>query len=438
MRGIKDVVVIGLALFAMFFGAGNLIFPPKLGVISGDQWWVSALGFFTTDVVLSLLGIIAVAKAGGDFDALAGKVGRRFAYVMGAVIMLSVGPLLAIPRTGAVGYEMGFTPLVPGVDPLIFTALYFGLALVFVLDPKGIIDKIGTWLTPVLLISLVVIIVKNIISPLGAPSNSIVDHEYSNAFQEGYQTLDGLASVILAGMILMTLKQKGYKDASSQVKMSIRAGIIAFGIIGLVYGGLIYLGACGSGVVDAGMNRTGTFMALVNGVMGEGGIWIMAIAVIFACFTTTVGLTATVAEYFNEVSKGKLSYRLNVVVITMVSFLLSNLGVEQIVRFSGPLLGILYPAVVVLIVLMLIDRWIPRRSVYAGAVYGTLVYGVVLYLCSFYLPLLSLRQWLCSFPLSDYDMGWMLPAVLGGAFGYLIDLIYTHQNMKSSPSRIIK
>jgi len=186
MKSYKDCIVIGLALFAMFFGAGNLIFPPQLGVLSGDSWIEACIGFFTTDLGLSVLAIIAIAKVGGSFEHFAGKVGKSFSLVLGTFIMLAVGPLMAIPRTGAVSYEMGIAPIFDGVNQYVFTFIYFLVALLFVLNPKGVIDKIGKWLTPVLLLSLAIIIVKNIIDPIGLPVEAVKFNVFTYSFFQGY------------------------------------------------------------------------------------------------------------------------------------------------------------------------------------------------------------------------------------------------------------
>ncbi|MCZ4695050.1 branched-chain amino acid transport system II carrier protein [Ancylomarina euxinus] len=414
MKKFKDIVVIGVALFAMFFGAGNLIFPPQLGVLSGDSWLQAIMGFFTTDVSLSILAIIAIAKSGGTFNSFASKVGPKFSIVMGIIIMLIIGPLLALPRTGAVSYEMGILPIFPGIPQYIFTLVYFGISLLFVINPKGIIDKIAVYLTPILLIALVSIIVKNILMPDNIMPAAKLTNVYTYAFLEGYQTLDGLAAVIFAGIILMGLKEKGYTDTSSQIKMTIKSGLVAFSIIGFVYGGLIYLGANGASSIPEGMSRTETFMALVDRMFGQYGLWMVAVTVIFACFTTTVGLTTTVAEYFSELSNNKLSYRFNVVTITLVSFVLANLGVEQIVYFSGPILGIIYPAILVLIVLNLFDKYITYKGIYSGVVGGTLGFSTLMFICKSFDSLSAAKDWLSSFPMSTYEMGWLIPAIFGG------------------------
>lgn len=419
MKQLKDIIVIGVALFAMFFGAGNLIFPPQLGVVSGASWPQAIMGFFTSDVSLSVLAIIAVAKSGGSFYSFSSKVSPRFSIVMGIILMLILGPLLALPRTGAVSFEMGIIPLFPGMSQLTFTLLYFGFALLFVINPKGIIDKVAVYLTPVLLIALVSIIVKNILMPHTDFPSARISNVYAHAFLEGYQTVDALGAVIFSGIILMGLKEKGYTDTGSQVKMMIKSGLVAFSIIGFVYGGLIYLGASGANVIPEGMSRTQSFMALVDRVFGQYGVGVVAVTVIFACFTTTVGLTTAVAEYFSELTNNKLSYRFNVITITLLSFILANFGVEQIVSFSGPILGIVYPAVLVLVVLNLFDKYIPFKEIYTGVVGGTLCFSILMFICKSFDSLSVAKDWLLSFPMTSYEMGWLMPAILGGLMASL-------------------
>jgi len=413
MQKTKDIILIGVALFAMFFGAGNLIFPPKLGLLSASSWMEAICGFFTSDVALSIFAIIAVAKSGGTFNSFAGKVGPRFSIVMGVILMLIIGPLLALPRTGAVSFEMGILPIFPSVSQYIFTFFYFALSLFFVLDPKGVIDKIAVILTPILLISLIAIIVKNISLPACNMPESTLDNVYTYAFLEGYQTLDGVAAVIFASIILLVLKEKGYTNTSAQISMTIKSGLLAFGIIGFVYGGLIFLGASGSAEIAENLSRTETFMALVESIFGKYGVWVVAITVIFACFTTTVGLTSTVAEYFAGISNNKLSYKINVIIITVISFILANLGVKSIVLFSGPILSIIYPAIIVLILLNLADKYIPSKNIYIGAVGGATCYSVLLFISNTSDNLINMKSFLTSFPMSTYEMGWIVPSILG-------------------------
>jgi len=414
MKKLKDIIVVGVALFAMFFGAGNLIFPPQLGVVSGTSWLQAIMGFFTSDVSLSILAIIAVAKSGGSFHCFASKVGSKFSLVLGIILMLILGPLLALPRTGAVSFEMGVIPLFPSIPQYAFTLIYFGTALLFVFNPKGVIDKVASFLTPVLFIALVSLIITNMLMPDAQMPATKISNVYTYAYLEGYQTLDALGIVIFSGIILMALKEKGYTNSSTQIKMMIQAGLLAFAILGFVYGGLIYLGANGASGIPEGLSRTESFMALVDRMFGQYGVWMVAITVIFACFTTTVGLTTAAGEYFSEITNNKLSYRFNIITITLVSFLVANLGVEQIVLFSGPILNIVYPVVLVLIVLNLFDKYIPSKQIYIGVVSGTLIFSITMFICNSFESLSAGKNWLLSFPMTTYEMGWLLPAIIGG------------------------
>lgn len=411
-KATKDIFVIGLALFAMFFGAGNLIFPPMLGFRTGESWLSGTVGFMMSDVGLSLLGIVAVAMLGGGFTALGNKVGHRYSKILGTTIMLALGPLLAIPRTGAVTHEMGIDLLFPGTSMWLVTAIFFIATIVFVFDQKGVVDKIGKLLTPALLITLLVIIVAGLMHPIGVASTSKVANAFGLGFTEGYQTVDVLASVIFARIILNTLVQKGYTNTSAQVMMTIKAGAIAMGIIALTYGGLIAIGSNASALFPDDITRTSLFVCIVNRVLGSSGTIITAVAVVFACFTTAVGLTATAGAYFQHISKGKISYKVTVVVLSLVSFLIANLGVREIVNFSEPILMLVYPPVIMLVICGLFDKLGLSKHFYRGAVHTALLLSIPEMLASFHLPVSSLLDLLNSFPLANYKVGWLIPSLL--------------------------
>jgi len=158
----KDVVIVGFALFAMFFGAGNLIFPPYLGVVSGSSWLTGFGGFLLADVGLALLAVAAAAKCNGEISQILGRPGKNLAIVLGSAIMICLGPLLAIPRTAATTFEMGVSPLVSGFNPILFSILFFALTFVLTIKPSKVVDIIGQYLTPALLVALGVLIVKGI------------------------------------------------------------------------------------------------------------------------------------------------------------------------------------------------------------------------------------------------------------------------------------
>ena len=245
----SDVIVVGFALFAMFFGAGNLIFPPYLGVISGSGWPLAMGGFLITGIGLTLMGIVAIAISGTSINDMADRVHPKFGALLGSVIMIIIGPLFAIPRTAATTYEIAMVPTMPGFSNILFIIIFFAITLYFSIRPASVVDSIGKVLTPVLLIVLLNIIGKGIITPIGETITLTDAAGFSRGFTEGYQTMDALGSVILASIIIESVIAKGYTDKKTRVSMTIKAGIIAAAGLMVVYVGLMYVGATVAGII---------------------------------------------------------------------------------------------------------------------------------------------------------------------------------------------
>ncbi len=406
----KDIMIAGAALFAMFFGAGNLIFPPALGFLAGDAWFLCMLGFFITGVGLPILGVAALAKAEGSLDRFAGKVSPKFAKIMGTAIVLAIGPFLAIPRTGATVFEIGIKPLFPGVAPVTTSILFFAITLFFVLKPSSIVDKIGKYLTPALLLIIGMIIVKGVAAPLGTPIGTAFSQPLSRGFIEGYQTMDALASILFAGLILSSLVAKGYKSAKEQIRVTCKAGFLAGTALMVVYGGLLYIGATSSGLFEKGITKAELIVTITNTIFGAAGQGAMCLAVSAACLTTAIGLTAVVGTWFEELTHGKLKYEFVVIATVLFSILISVSGVEKIVTFSVPLLIIAYPIVIVLIVLTLLGDKLGSAA-FKGAVGGTLVVSLFDALAFLKIGTGVTGELIARLPFSDSGFAWILPSI---------------------------
>lgn len=409
----KDSIVLGLALFAMFFGAGNLIFPPSIGINAGDSWFFAMLGFFLTGIGMPLLGILAISKAGGTLESFAGKVSPKFGKIYGIIAVIVLGPLLGVPRTGATTYEMGISPIFPNVSPIVVSIIFFSLTLFLAIKPSGIIDRIGKLLTPILLIMLAIIIYKGIISPIGTPLDTGMINPFSKGFTEGYQTMDVIVSTILGGIIVKSLIEKGYKDKKSQFKITLRAGLISSMGLVIVYGGLLYLGATGSAVFSSDIAKTSLIVSIVGQLLGQVGMIVLGICVTAACLTTSVGITATVGDLFSEISDGKISYKLAVIASTVISAIIANLGVENIVSFAEPLLAIIYPVAIILVILNIFDGLIINKKIYIGAIYGTLSVSIIDGIKTLGVESDILDSIINVLPLWDKGFGWILPAIIG-------------------------
>ena len=409
-RRINDYFIVGFALFAMFFGAGNLIFPPSLGRLVGDNYIVSIVGFLITGVGLPLVGILSCIKSGGNFESIAGKVGRIFAVAITTALILAIGPMLAIPRTAATTFELSLQPLIPTINPVIAIIIYFIINLIFVLKPSSIIDTIGRFLTPILLIMLFAIIIKGIISPIGPITDTGYSNAFSNSLLEGYQTMDAMASVIFASIIISSVKMKGYKNNKDIIKVTTYASLVAVIGLSLVYGGLLYLGAQTSTLYDSHITRTMLIMNISKSVLGNFGGIALAVSVGLACLTTSIGLTATGAEFFTRLSKGKLSYTFNVLVITLVSMIIAFSGVDLIVSIAAPILQIIYPVIIVLILTNFLEDFIKNNKIIAITTYVTLAVSLLSAINS--LTNNSLKTFFDIIPLSNIGFSWVIPCIV--------------------------
>lgn len=415
----NDAFILGAALFSMFFGAGNLIFPPFLGLLAGQKWNWSMLGFFITGIGLPLLGIIASAKAGGDVDKLGRRVSPLFSKFLGITVVLAIGPLLAIPRTGATAFEIGVLPNIPNANPIIFAIIYFGLSLMLVIKPNDVIDRIGKILTPVLLLLLGLIIIKGIFDPMGLPIPENLAKPFSDGFISGYQTMDALASILFGGMITTSLIQSGYSDVKDQMSMTKKAGLIAVGGLTLVYGGLGYLGATGGSLFSKDITKVDLIMNIANNSLQRYGEIGLGFVVALACLTTTIGLTATVGQYFSNITKGKLKYEVVVIATTIFSAIMSIRGVESIIVFSEPILIFMYPVVIVMILLTIILGNKPNNNIYKHAIYATLIVSTleILNMFGIWTYVTQIVKYL---PLASWGLAWVAPAVLGAIIGKMM------------------
>ena len=410
-RTSKDVVVVGFALFAMFFGAGNLIFPPFLGVISGSSWLTGFGGFILADIGLALIAVYSASKSNGDVNKLLSRSGKSLGIILGSAIMICLGPLLAIPRTAATTFEMGISPIFSGFSPILFSIIFFVITFLLTIKPSKVVDIIGQFLTPALLIALSVLIVKGIISPLGEMNlPSVSGNLFSEGVKQGYQTMDALAAVALSAVIITSLTNKGYKDENQKSKLTLKAGIVAAIGLVLVYGGLTYLGATVSKIYGQNVSQTALIVEITASLLGNTGKVILAIIVMLACLTTAIGLTSATAQFFEKITNGKLKYELIVTIVCVFSAIVSNFGVSTIITFSGPILDIIYPATIVLVIMNLFANKIKNRNVFKGATYIALIVSIVTTLNNMGVVKV---EFINKLPLSSIGFNWVVPVLIG-------------------------
>lgn len=420
-KRIRDIIVVGFALFAIFFGAGNLIFPVYLGLNAGQNWFSSMAGFVLTDPFLAVLVIIVTTKLGGQAEDIGKRVGPGFAKGLGVVSILSIATFIAVPRTAATVHEIAIQPNFPNISPVVTSVIFFALVLYFVMNKGKVMDRIGNFLTPFLLITLVIFIGWIIISPPGEMMPSeIQGSDFLVGFTEGYQTMDALGANLMAGILVTDFIRKGYTDKYERYRNLILSGIIAFVLLTFVYGGLIYVGATFSTIFETSISRSELLIAVFAHIFGRFGAFLISVVVTLACLTTAVGLTATCGNYFQSISANKLSYKSVVIVSASISLLISLFSVDEIITFAGPLLDIVYPVVMILIILSAIDRFIKYDSIYIGGVVGTFIVSISETIMSLFQMNQAQAVWQQVVPFSGYGFGWIIPALLFALIGGLI------------------
>lgn len=381
------MLVVSFMLFSLFFGAGNLIFPPFLGQNAGSNTLPAMLGFLLTAVILPVLGVAVVAQFDG-LDKLGQQVGKRFSLVFTLLIYLSIGPGLGIPRAASVPFEMAVAPYLPeGARAsrwmLLYSLVFFAVALWLCMSPGKLVDRIGHVLTPSLLILLLVLFVSFLFRGevhVAAPGEAYAAAPLLQGFSEGYQTMDTIAALNFGLVIATTLGTFGLKEKKDLVRHTVFAGIIAGSILAAVYIMLSYMGAASSGVYPIQENGAWTLRCIVYQLFGAPGAILLAAIFTLACLTTCVGLINSISQFFSVIFK-KISYRKWVCIIIAFSFLVCNLGLTAILSISIPILNAIYPMAIVLIILGLSDRlWKNNRYVYPLVIGGTGVISVI-YAC---------------------------------------------------------
>lgn len=412
----KEVLILGFALFAMFFGAGNLIFPPSLGIDMGKDWLVAGIGFLLTGVGLPLLGVLAFTKVGRleDFSV---KISSRFNTLYCTALVFVIGPLFAIPRTGSTTFEMGVLPSFPNVNPLVLSIItsiaFFGITLILVIKESKITDIIGKFLTPIILIILAAIAFLGITGNIGTPVDKNITGVFAKGFVSGYQTMDALASVIFGVVIVKGLEGKGIVEEKEQRYFLSGSALIAAIGLGLIYFSLMYLGARVSGV--GAFSTTSAALYLAEITLGSAGKIAFGICVATACLTTSVGLVAIASDWFARFTP--ISYKMWSVIICVFSGVMAIGGVDFIIKLSVPVLCILYPVTIILILLNVFG--VKHVLVYRAATYTTLIVIILEEVFSKILHVTPITNLLAKIPMAESGFVWVVPCLVGMAVAFV-------------------
>ncbi|MFC0015197.1 MULTISPECIES: branched-chain amino acid transport system II carrier protein [Allobacillus] len=445
----SSYAAVGVMLFALFFGAGNLIFPASLGQNAGENLWPAAIGFLITGVGLPLLGIIAMSFSGSrNLQELATRVHPLYGVFFTSLLYLTIGPFFASPRTGTVAYEIGISSFVSESSQqlvlFIFTLLFFLIVLFLSLKPGKLVDTIGKLLAPGLVALIAILLITAFVNPMGefqSPQASYSEGAFLTGFLEGYNTMDALSSLVFGIIVINAIYAMGVTSKKDILRTTIKAGCIAVLLLGTMYVGIAYLGATSTEVLPIFDNGGPVLSGAASHYYGTFGSVLLAVAIILACLTTAIGLTVANAQYFHSLFP-KIRYETYVVFFATITFAIANFGLTNIITYSVPILMFLYPLAIVLILLTFLSPLFKH----AQLVYMTTI--AVTFIISFFDGLRSLcnslgidyfnwmqpilnffETWL---PLYEQGLGWLVPAVI---FIVITGVISRVQMSKVSTSR---
>lgn len=432
---LTTVIMTALMLFSMFFGAGNLIFPAMLGAEAGTNTAPAIAGFLATGVLMPILAVIALAVTGRDLTALASRGGPLFVLLFPPLVYLSIGALYALPRTGSVSYAMAVEPYLDsfGVEagplPLIlFAALFFGLSFALAMNPTGIVEALGKYLTPALVLLLAALIAVSYFTlrtPAAAPVEDYATGAFATGFVQGYLTMDSLAGLAFGIIVIASLQSRGITGRGELLRGVAASGVIAGLLLGAVYLGLAYIGSHlenGQGYKDGAALLT----EAASLTMGRAGAVMFGLIVLLACLTTAVGLIGATSSFFAELLP-VISYRTWAIIFTLLAFVLASWGLNGLMSFAIPIITTLYPPAITLVVLTLIEAalrapWL--RLTHRLALWVAVVWALLMTLSSHGVGASVISPLISWAPGHANDLGWCLPTLIAAALGLALDVVF--------------
>lgn len=426
----KRYIAIGLMLFALLFGAGNLIFPAAMGQNAGVNVWFAVLGFCVTGVGLPLISIAALGYSGClDLEEAAGRVHPWYGVFYSVVSYLAIGPCFAAPRTGTVSFEIAVKPFLGSFSPdialPIFLLVFFLLTYWLAATPSKLVDRVGKILTPALLAVILLLIVQSFISPLGTPQAPTKNYAtpvtaVMQGILDGYNTLDAIASFIFATLVISFVKEGGVTQPKAIMKQVLLSGSIAVALLAFIYIFIAKIGA--DSVTQLGILETGAPVLAGSAkiLFGNLGAAILAVIVLLACLSTSVGLVTCCAAYFMRLL-GHFSYKTYAVIFCVISYLVGLFGLKTIIVSTIPVLMFIYPLLVALICLIFLDKFFGgRQCVYAWTIAFTFVMATINLLETAGVNLGSFETMLQTYvPLHTFGMGWIPFAAVGFVIGLI-------------------
>lgn len=438
---LKESIIVASTLFGMFFGAGNLIFPVHLGQMAGSNSWPAIIGFIVTAVSIPILGVAAIGNTHSDnLLELSSKVSRKYGIFLTTVLYLTIGPFFAIPRCATTSFTTGIAPMLGEssqvIPQLIFSFVFFAIVLVCSWSPKKITLYIGKIINPIFLLFLAVLVIVALVNPTAhisevAPIPEYESNAFFNGFVEGYGTMDAIAGLAFGIVIIEVVRSMGISEDDAVAKATVKSGILTAILMGLIYVVTIVMGAQSRGQFEVSENGGIALAEISNHYLGTAGSIILAITITMACLKTAIGLVTSCAEMFVRMFHRPFNYRGWVLMFSLFSFIISNVGLTAIINYSVPVLMLLYPLTITIILLALCERAFGKsKYVYIWVTVGAFAAAIFDFLKTLpegvqnALSIPTLTGLASKYlPFFDINLGWLAPSLAGLVIGVIVTFV---------------
>ncbi|MDE1205596.1 branched-chain amino acid transport system II carrier protein [Tenacibaculum larymnensis] len=419
MKFSKETLITGFALFSMFFGAGNLILPPFLGKSAGNLWFLVTVGFFITAVFIPMIGILAHAKLQGTMYDFGKKVSPTFSLIY-CFVVYTICIALPAPRTASVTHEMAIAPYFNNSSSLVTSTIYFGLVFLFTMNRSKVLNLLGKFLTPFIIFILLAIIFVGIFTAPDIINPTTLKAPFVDGLLEGYQTFDAIASIVVGGVLVVSMNFNTNTTFEEKKELITKAGFIAgFGLL-IIYAGLIYNGVLFSSTFSENANRTEILNSLSNQTLGNIGSIFLSVLVALACFTTAVGIITGTADYFKGINNNSQNvFTITAIIGCILGIAVGQFDVKYIINIALPALMFIYPITIILIVLNVLPEKYTSTLVFKIVVGVTFLFSIPDFL-GYVINPSYLTEIKNNIPFANYNLGWVLPAILSFTFANLI------------------
>lgn len=426
---ISAVFVISMALFSGHFGVGDVLFPPVLGREAGQSWILAALGYGIINSLGVLVAYLAVAQRQQTLLKMSSNtLGKKFGAIFTTICMLIIGPIFILPRVSSATHEMSIAPFFPNVPLFVTLLIFFALNAYVAFNRTQVIDRIGKVFSPILIAFMFILVIKGIVSPIASLPDYSLASPLTEGILEGYNTMNAMGAALMGGWILKELSMRGVESKLEQANnLKIIGGIVALALLGTSIG-ITYIGATTGAIFPEAQIGVLT-MDIAESLLGFIGKVIFAVILGFACFTTSVGLTSTAGDVFEEMSGGKIKYQNTVIASSIVGFLIGLIGLSKIVGYTTPWLMLVYPALLILLVGSLYQNYDKIKKGVAIAIVTAVIFSIGYFLAGLGFPENFVAAQVNKLPLGTQGLGWILPAII--AF-VLAQLIYRGKQQKQA------